>query len=138
MVGTDGAATLAILTFWVGPFFLGVEADQIVRLPPPPRQMSPTPDLGLVDHLPMLDLRMACGLPPAPSEAHRQILVIDRGGEKMGYKVDKVGDLISVDMARHVWKLPPLLEVQKQWKQLWGVCQWKDELVLLVDLQYEP
>lgn len=138
MVGTDEAATLAILTFWVGPFLLGVEADQIVRLPPPPRQMSPTPDLGLVDHLPMLDLRMACGLPPAPSEAHRQILVIDRGGEKMGYKVDRVGDLISVDMARHVWKLPPLLEVQKQWKQLWGVCQWKDELVLLVDLQYEP
>jgi len=56
----------------------------------------------------------------------------------MAYKVDKVGDLISVDMARHVWQLPPLLEVQKQWKQLWGVCQWKEELVMLVDLQYEP
>ena len=138
MVGTDEAATLAILTFWVGPFLLGVEADQIVRLPPPPRQMPSIPDLELVDQLPMLDLRTACGLPPAPSEDHRQILVIDRGGEKMAYKVDKVGDLISVDMARHVWQLPPLLEVQKQWKQLWGVCQWKEELVMLVDLQYEP
>ena len=39
MVGTYEAANLAILTFWVGPFLLGVEADQIVRLPPPPRQM---------------------------------------------------------------------------------------------------
>jgi hypothetical protein len=138
VVETGEAATLAILTFWVGPFLLGVEADQIVRLPSPPRQLSPTPDLGPVEHLPMLDLRTPCGLPPASSEVNRQILVVERGGEKMGYKVDMVGDLISVDMARHVWRLPPLLEVQKQWKQLWGVCQWKDELVLLVDLQYEP
>jgi chemotaxis signal transduction protein len=137
MAGTDEAATLAILTFWVGPFLLGVEADQIVRLPPPPRQMSSTPGIGSVEHLPMLDLRTACGLSPAPSEDHQQILVIDRGGERTGYKVDKVGDLISVDLARQVWKLPPLLEVHKQWKQLWGVCQWRDELVLLVDLQYE-
>ena len=36
MVDTGEASTLAILTFWVGPFLLGVEADQIVRLPSPP------------------------------------------------------------------------------------------------------
>jgi len=138
MVGTDEASTLAILTFWVGPFLLGVEADQIVSLPSPPRQKSPTLEIGLVDSLPMLDLRTVCGLPPAPSEDQRQLLVIDRGGEQVGYKVDKVGDLISVDISRHVWKLPPLLEIQKRWQQLWGVCQWKDELVLLVDLQYKP
>jgi hypothetical protein len=137
MVGSDEASTLAILTFWVGPFLLGVEADQIVRLPSPPRQKSPTLEIGLVDSLPMLDLRTACGLPPAPSEDQRQLLVIDSGGEQVGYKVDKVGDLISVDISRHVWKLPPLLEIQKRWQQLWGVCQWKDELVLLVDLQYK-
>jgi hypothetical protein len=137
MGGTDEASSLAILTFWVGPFLLGVEADQIVRLPSPPRQKSPTLEIGLVDSLPMLDLRTACGLPPAPNEDQRQLLVIDRGGEQVGYKVDKVGDLISVDISRHVWKLPPLLEIQKRWQQLWGVCQWKDELVLLVDLQYK-
>jgi len=138
MVGIDEDSTLAILTFWVGPFLLGVEADQIVRLPSLPRQKTPTLDNGLVDRLPMLDLRTACDLPPAPSEDQRQLLVIDRGGEQVGYKVDKVGDLIVVDISRHVWKLPPLLENQKRWKQLWGVCQWKDELVLLVDLQYKP
>ena len=137
MGGTDEVSSLAILTFWVGPFLLGVEADQIVRLPSPPRQKSPTLEIGLVDSLPMLDLRTACGLPPAPSEDQRQLLVIDLGGEQVGYKVDKVGDLISVDISRHVWKLPPLLEIQKRWQQLWGVCQWKDELVLLVDLQYK-
>lgn len=138
MVDTEEAATLAILTFWVGPFLLGVEADQIARLPRPSEQMSPTQDSGAVDELKMLDLRTACGLPPAPSEETRQLLVIDQAGEKMGYKVDKVGDLITVDMSTHVWTLPPLLEVQRRWKQLWGVCQWKDELVLLVDLQYKP
>ena len=138
MVDTGEASTLAILTFWVGPFLLGVEADQIVRLPSPPRQNSPTLDVGLVDSLPENDLRMVCGVAPAPGEDRQQLLVIERGGEQVGYKVDKIGDLISVDISRHVWKLPPLLEMQKRWKQLWGVCQWKDELVLLVDLQYEP
>lgn len=138
MVTTEEATSLAILTFWVGPFLLGVEADQIVRLPSPPRQNSSIPDIGLGDELPRLDLRTACGLPPASSEDRRQVLVIDRGGEQVGYEVDTIGDLILVDMARHVWRLPALLEVQKQWQQLWGVCQWKDELVLLVDLQYKP
>jgi hypothetical protein len=138
MVGTEEATTLAILTFWVGPFLLGVEADQIVRLPSPHRQNSPIQDIGVDDGLPWLDLRTACGLPPASTEDRRQVLVIDRGGKQVGYEVDMIGDLILVDVARHVWRLPALLEVQKGWQQLWGVCQWKDELVLLVDLQYKP
>ena len=138
MVGTQGATTLAILTFWVGPFLLGVEADQIVRLPSPPRQNSPNQDIGSDDGLPRLDLRTACGLPPSSTQDWRQVLVIDRGGEQVGYEVDIIGDLILVDIARHVWRLPPLLEVQKGWQQLWGVCQWKDELVMLVDLRYKP
>ena len=138
MAGTEEASTLAILTFWVGPFLLGVEADQIVRLPSPPRQSSTTPDIGSSDSLPQLDLRTTCGLPPAPAEGRQQLLLVNRGGEQVGYKVDKIGDLILVDVARHVWKLPLLLEIHKRWQQLWGVCQWKDELVLLVDLQYEP
>lgn len=138
MVDSDEAATLAILTFWVGPFLLGVEAGQIARLPRPSEQISVLRHMGIVDDLALLDLRTACGLPSAPSEEQRQLLVIDRAGEKVGYKVDKVGDLITVDLTRHVWTLPPLLEVQKRWQQLWGVCQWKDDLVLLVDLQYKP
>jgi hypothetical protein len=138
MADTEEASNLAILTFWVGPFLLGVEADQIVRLPSPTRQNSPNPDIGLVYSLPQLDLRTNCGLPPTSGQDPQQLLVINRGGEQVGYKVDKIGDLILVDMARHVWKLPLLVEIQKRWQQLWGVCQWKDELVLLVDLQYEP
>ena len=138
MVGTEEAATLAILTFWVGPFLLGVEVDQIARLPRPSEQMSPIHYFGAADELTMLDLRTACGLPPTPSEEPQQLLVIDRAGEKVGYKVDKIGDLITVDLSTGVWTLPPLVEVHRRWKQLWGVCQWKDELVLLVDLQYKP
>jgi hypothetical protein len=138
MAGTEEASALPILTFWVGPFLLGVEAEQIVKLPSPRRQNSPTLDTGLVDSLPKFDLRTACGLPPAPDEDRQPLLVVKRGEEQVGYKVDKIGDLILVDMARDVWRLPPLLEVQKRWQQLWGVCQWEDQLVLLVDLQYKP
>ena len=138
MVGTEEATTLAILTFWVGPFLLGVEADQIVRLPSPFRENSRIQDIEVDDGLPRLDLRTACGLPPVSTENRRQVLVIDQGGGQVGYEVDMIGDLILVDIAKHVWRLPALLEVQKGWQQLWGVCQWEDELILLVDLQYKP
>lgn len=138
MLDSDEAATLAILTFWVGPFLLGVEADQIAQLPRPSEQMYPTHNIGVLTDLMMLDLRTACGLPSAPNEEKRPLLLVDRAGEKVGYKVDRLGDLITVDMTRHIWPLPPLLEVQKRWRQLWGVCRWKDELVLLVDLKYKP
>ena len=42
MADRSEAATLAILTFWVGPFLLGVEADQIAELPRPSGQRLST------------------------------------------------------------------------------------------------
>jgi hypothetical protein len=65
-------------------------------------------------------------------------MMVDRAGEMVGYRVDEIGDLITVEIASQVWPLPPLFFVQKRWQQLWGICQWEGELVLLVDLQYEP
>ena len=116
MVDSSEDATLAILTFWVGPFLLGVEADQISQLTRPSGQRLST-------HI---------------SEEQRQLLLVDRAGEKVGYRVDQVGELVTIDIAMYIWPLPPLLEIQKRWRQLWGVCQWENELVLLVDLQYQP
>jgi chemotaxis signal transduction protein len=85
-----------------------------------------------------MDLRSACGLARETDEEQRQLLVVDRAGEKVGYRVDQVVELITIDIAMYIWPLPPLLEIQKRWRQLWGVCQWENELVLLVDLQYQP
>ncbi len=138
MLDTDEAASLAILTFRVGPYLLGVEAEQIAQLPRPADQNQPINGNRDWDDIRMLDLRPACDLPPAPNEQQSQLLMVDRAGEMVGYKVDQIGDLITVEVANHVWSLPPLFFVQKRWQQLWGVCQWEGELVLLVDLQYEP
>ena len=138
MVDSSEAATLAILTFWVGPFLLGVEADQIAQLTRPSGQRSLTPLSEGASDLRVKDLRSICGLPPETAGEQRQLLVIDQAGQKVGYRVDQIGELITVDIAMYVWPLPPLLEIQKRWRQLWGVCQWENELVLLVDLQYQP
>ncbi len=138
MVDTDGAATLTILTFRVGPYLLGAEAEQIAQLPRPANQNQTVNENGDFDDIRTLDLRSICDLQPAPNEQQSQLLMVDRAGEMVGYKVDQIGDLITVEVANHVWPLPPLLLVQKRWQQLWGVCQWEGELVLLVDLQYEP
>ena len=137
MVDSGETATLAILTFWVGPFLLGVEADQIAQLTRPSGQRPLTAVSEGVSDLRVMDLRSTCGLSRETDEEQRQLLVVDQAGEKVGYEVDQIGELITVDIATYIWPLPPLLEIQKRWRQLWGVCQWGNELVLLVDLQYQ-
>jgi len=138
MVDSSEDATLAILTFWVGPFLLGVEAEQIAQLTRPSGQRLSTPTSEVANDLKVMDLRSACGLAQETDEEQRQLLVVDRAGERVGYRVDQVGELVTIDIAMYIWPLPPLLEIQKRWRQLWGVCQWENELVLLVDLQYQP
>ena len=137
MLATDEAATLAILTFRVGPYLLGVEADQIAQLPRPAEQHQQTHGNSDLNDIKMLDLRPACDLQPATKAKQSRVMMVDRSGEMVGYRVDEIGDLITVEMASQVWPLPPLVLSQKRWQQLWGICQWEGELVLLVDLQYE-
>jgi hypothetical protein len=132
----ETAATLDILTFWVGPFLLGMDADQVARLP---RRISGEPstaEIGVVDELPVWDLYHVCGQEQTSNK--KQFLVVERAGEMIAYGVDRIGELITVEVAKHIRPLPVLLQVQKRWQQLWGICHWEDELVLLVDLEYEP
>jgi chemotaxis signal transduction protein len=138
MVVSSEDATLAILTFRVGPFLLGVEADQIAELTRPSSQRPSSHRGEGASDLKVMDLRSVCGLPRETAEEQRQLLVVNQAGEKVGYRVDQIGELITVNIAMYIWPLPPLLEIQKRWRQLWGVCQWENELVLLVDLQYQP
>ena len=138
MAESSEAATLAILTFWVGPFLLGVEADQLAQLIRPSDQRLSTHISEVAHDFKVMDLRSICGLPRETKEEQRQLLVVDQAGERVGYRVDQIGELITIDIALYIQPLPPLLEVQKRWRQLWGVCQWENELVLLVDLQYQP
>jgi chemotaxis signal transduction protein len=118
--------TLDILTFRVGPFLLGTEAGAVARL----ARLSS----GLGGYAPRVDLRRWCGLEPPSAEMSRYLLVVGEGTGEVSYVVDQIGDLVTVNLARQIWPLPPLIEMQKRWGRLWGVCAWGNELVLLVDL----
>jgi hypothetical protein len=124
-------SSLAVLTFGVGPFLLGTETAQVARLVGPPFTGG--------DQIPVVDLRRRCGLEPllgaAVAQGHLVVVAGARG--EVAYLVDEVGEIISVDLARQVWPLPVLIEREKSWPQLWGVCEWREELVLLVDLAWE-
>jgi chemotaxis signal transduction protein len=124
-------SSLAVLTFGVGPFLLGTEAGQVARLV--------RPSFRGRDQIPVVDLRRRCGLEPlvGAADARGQLVVVAGTTGEVAYLVDQVGEIITVDLARQVWSLPPLIERQKRWPQLWGVCEWRDELVLLVDLAWE-
>jgi len=123
--------SLAVLTFGVGPFLLGTEASQVARLVRPTFRGR--------DRIPVVDLRRRCGLEPpfGAAAARGHLLVVPGAAGEMAYLVDQVGEIITVNLARQMWPLPPLIERQKRWPQLWGVCEWRDELVLLVDLAWE-
>lgn len=84
------------------------------------------------------DLRTRCGLEPAGKDDRRQLLVVEQAGEEVAFLVDEVADLISVDLDRQIRPLPRLVEVHKRWQQLWGICRWEQEPVIMVDLQYQP
>ena len=118
--------TLEILTFRVGPFLLGTETGPVTRL----ARLS----CGVGDCAPWVDLRRWCGLEPSAEESRGHLLVVGGGAGQVGYVVDQVGELITVNLAQQLWPLPLLIERHKRWRQLWGVCAWGDELVLLVDL----
>ena len=118
--------TVDILTFRVGPFLLGTEAGPVARL----ARLSH----GVGDCAPRVDLRRWCGLEPPTAGTRQHLLVVGGAAGEMAYAVDQVGDLIAVNLTRQIWPLPPLIERQKRWRRLWGVCAWGDELVLLVDL----
>jgi chemotaxis signal transduction protein len=136
MEESTAPAELDILTFWVGPFLLGVDAGQIVRLIRLSHLKHATIGRGTVNGLPIQNLRRACGLGNGAEDAQRQYLVVRRHGEPVACLVDRIGELISVEIARYITPLPPLIVAQTQWQQLWGVCRWGEELVLLVDLGY--
>ncbi len=119
-------ATLDILTFPVGLFLWATEAGPVARL----AKLS----CGVGDYAPLVDLRRWCNLEPSAEETRRDLLVVGGRTDGVAYVVDQVGDFITVNPARQIWPLPPLIERHKRWRQLWGVCAWGDELVLLVDL----
>jgi hypothetical protein len=60
--------------------------------------------------------------------------VVGWGAGQVAHVVDRVGDLITVNLAHQIWPLLPLIEGHKRWRQLWGMCASGDELALLVDL----
>ena len=109
MLETNEVVSLEILTFWVGPFLLGVEACQIALLPKPSQQETRAPSDETMDELTMLDLRVVCGLEPSTDDTESQLLLVNRAGDVMAYIVDRIRDLIKVEVAKDIRPLPPLL-----------------------------
>jgi chemotaxis signal transduction protein len=134
---TIAPAIMDILTFRVGPFLLGVDVGQVAWLSRVSQGEFDSGTDGALKGIRLLDLRCLCGLAPVGGAEQRRVLVVKHIGDKLGYVVDEVADLIKAEVNTQIQPLPPLVNGQKSWQQLWGVCRWREELVLLVDLEYE-
>lgn len=75
-----------------------IRMPQVVRVPLGPESLEGLANLrGRI--LPVVSLRACCGLPPVEQDEATRVIVVD-GGATLGFVVDRVSSVTSVDAAR--------------------------------------
>lgn len=95
---------IQLVTFALGHDHFAAAVAEIERVirhrPPEPVPRMPEWMTGFVEHggrsLPLVDLRLRFGLPPAPEGTEPRILVAGDGASRMGLVVDRVLDVAGV------------------------------------------
>jgi purine-binding chemotaxis protein CheW len=107
-VGTDDAAgTADFVTFVIDDeryAFPMEQVEEIIRMPQTVRvPLGPASLTGLANLrgriLPIVDLRTCCGLPTVEPDDATRVIVVD-AGKALGFVVDRVASVTSVDLAR--------------------------------------
>ncbi|MFO0597242.1 MAG: chemotaxis protein CheW [Myxococcaceae bacterium] len=122
-------------TFFVGKeqFAVAVEDVQEVLLAQPltPVPLAPPEIIGLLNLrgavMPAFDLRRQLGLPEAPSDVPRKMLVLDLGSGPLTLMVDEIGDVF--ELAGEGWRPPPETLGPRR-DALFGIFPLKDQIIL--------
>lgn len=132
-------AVMQVTTFYVGNALLGVDigvVQEINRNMMLTRVPDASPSVRGVMNLrgevvTVLDLRILLGLPQTTGSNASRNLIIKRDGELIGIWVDRVADILSINM-QDVSPAPSNLD-GIQAKFVKGVYQLPDSLVMLLD-----
>lgn len=97
-----------LVTFVVGDHLYGVGVERVQEVLPERITtrvpLAPADVAGLVNLrgqvVLSLDLRSRLGLPAAPAETERMIVVVRQGSESVSLVVDRIGDVAEVDEAQ--------------------------------------
>jgi purine-binding chemotaxis protein CheW len=128
------------LTFTLGQEEYGVEILKIQEIkgfaPLTPLPNAPAYVRGVLNLrgtiVPIVDLRAKFGLPPVEETRLSVIVVVQVAGQTLGFIVDAVSDVLTVDKSQI--QPTPDLHGQVDTTALTGLAQAGDKLVLLLDI----
>jgi len=83
--------------------------------------------------VPVIDLRLRFGLPPAEIALETRLIVTDTGGRVVALRVDGARELLRLDVAAH--QPPPPVLVERAGGLVSGMHSLGKRLLLLVDLR---
>ncbi len=81
--------------------------------------------------VPMLDMRQRFGLSPAPVAPEQHLLIAQAGGRVVALRVDRAGDLVSVDEAA----IESAVRVVPGVEYVAGIAKLPDGLIVIHDLE---
>lgn len=83
--------------------------------------------------IPMLDLRKRFGIPPDPNLRARKFIILSLERRRVGIIVDEVLEVVR--LPRSTLKPAPGTGTRKDRGLVVGMCQWQEQLLLLLDLK---
>ncbi|HBT38879.1 MAG: purine-binding chemotaxis protein CheW [Pseudothermotoga sp.] len=109
--------------------------QEIIRYAQPtPIPNAPEYMMGLIELrksvLPIVDMRRLLDLPATKTDEFTKVIVLRVGGSHVGVVVDRIREVLRIDESKVL--PPPSLEREKT-KELVGVIQNGDEMILVVD-----
>lgn len=113
-----------LIVFRAGGKLFGVDATQVERL-----TLVNRTDPGEA-----ICLSHWLGLSSEVTSPHRTRMTIRHLAGSVQVDVDAVEDVIPQYPVQQVYALPPLIQATKGIRWMWGLTNWRGELVLLVDL----
>lgn len=126
--------------FSLGEEHYGVDIFQvreIIRVPPVTKiPGAPEWAEGVINLrggvIPVLDLRKRFGMPPAPKDADRRIVVVELGEQNIGIVVDGVSEVLEIESG--AIEPPSPFVVPAGASAVWGIAKVKERLIILLDL----
>jgi purine-binding chemotaxis protein CheW len=83
--------------------------------------------------IPIISMRKRFGLPENMADNHTRVIILDIGGDLLGFTVDAVSEVIRIASAE-IQPAPPVLAGGAGQEYISGVVNRDDKLLILLDL----
>ena len=139
-LAATGEQQVVICVLGQSSYAIDIAAVREIIRPQPITAVPQTPPdvMGVINLrssvVPVLDLRLRCGLAAAPESRSTRIIVVQAGAESVGLIVDAVSEVTTIP-AEVVEPVAGVVRGAAAQRFLCGVARLEERLVLLLDLE---